>query len=309
MKAKLVYFIFFASFMIPFFQFIYEDYDTSMQSPSFRFITSDKTAEEYAGIMSKTKSNDINSNAVFGQEKFEYDSESEVYNDTSEYFHENCLVVHRNSRSISRSTFRSRTDSSSIGDYESHSSDYYDQDLEEQEMHSNYSKTDEAIEEEKLSENGLLVAPEDFSDISTIAKTTNGIDVEAPNFRLSVDTNAFDLADFITKDYNAVAVALNDSRLGQAVFSNLSDSDSDSDVIVDVETVDNEFNAIDWNNSSKTYLGEVDESSAIFVDNTDKDPSWNPYNYTIFPPHPTKAQVTSKNRLNQEVSLLSFIFP
>ena len=67
------------------------------------------------------------------------------------------------------STFRSRTDSSSIGDYESHSSDYEDEEF------------DDPFTEDNLFSEAGLMAEEDAFDID-------------------IDANTFDLATFIIED-------------------------------------------------------------------------------------------------------------
>lgn len=114
-----------------------------------------------------------------------------------------------NASICSGSTFRSRTDSSSIGDYESHSSDY---------------------EEE-----------EDSSDKNKVYKTEDDQDP----FAMQLDVNTFDLAAFITSDEhidNSASSMEQTLKLQRNIQTskNKFDSESDSDVIVDVETFEND---------------------------------------------------------------------
>ncbi|KAH8347231.1 hypothetical protein KR059_007043 [Drosophila kikkawai] len=192
----------------------------------------------------------------------------------------------------SNSTFRTRTDSSSIGDYESHSSDYEDEydDIVDGDINSG---TVPSISERK---------------IRTLS--TNTITSE---FGLNIDVNNFDLADFITKD--DFAENLNACRIQEAIKTQApveqvvtktvgatapapapattpgpvrppkevisrpaaipfkamnSDDDDDSDSIIDVETVD----VIDVD-ETLWVAGQVTDD-LCFVDNVKADPSWCP---------------------------------
>ncbi|KAH8418000.1 hypothetical protein KR222_010194, partial [Zaprionus bogoriensis] len=205
----------------------------------------------------------------------------------------------------SNSTFRTRTDSSSIGDYESHSSDY-DDDIEEvTAVHK-----DEAVA-------GILtmdaLALQEDRKCRTLSTNTIGSDADA--FGLNIDVNNFDLADFITKDdftenlnslreketlpvvtmkepaaaaptctSRKVIRSIKDDGPAQAaslpkpviISSKSRDSDYDSDSIIDVETVD----VIDVD-ESLWAAGLVDEPATAtddlcYVDNVKADPSWCP---------------------------------
>ncbi|XP_034661334.1 serine/arginine repetitive matrix protein 2 [Drosophila subobscura] len=93
----------------------------------------------------------------------------------------------------SNSTFRTRTDSSSIGDYESHSSDYDEDDDQEEEENKEQPILDSSLLKDEV--NAL-----DYSDRKGRTLSTNTIASEADALGLNIDVNNFDLADFITKD-------------------------------------------------------------------------------------------------------------
>ncbi|KAH8414321.1 hypothetical protein KR215_002990 [Drosophila sulfurigaster] len=214
----------------------------------------------------------------------------------------------------SNSTFRTRTDSSSIGDYESHSSDY-DDDVPDEPMAS-------------LGDAGHLLTADMFAlqdERKNRTLSTNTIGSDADALGLNIDVNNFDLADFITKD--DFADNLSSLRAKQAVktmeqspapiavlapvaaipipiaapakakaattpavklvtalpkpviiSSKSRDSDYDSDSIIDVETVD----VIDVDESlwvaKQQTAGEavVPADDLCYVDNVKADPSWSP---------------------------------
>ncbi|XP_034485672.1 serine-rich adhesin for platelets isoform X2 [Drosophila innubila] len=89
----------------------------------------------------------------------------------------------------SQSTFRTRTDSSSIGDYESHSSDYDDDDDDDDEI--------VQMPDERLLSTDAFVF-QDERKCRTLS--TNTVNSDADALGLNIDVNNFDLADFITKD-------------------------------------------------------------------------------------------------------------
>lgn len=207
----------------------------------------------------------------------------------------------------SNSTFRTRTDSSSIGDYESHSSDY-DDDVDE-DMPIN--RGGASVDAECLLTADALTMQEDRKN-RTLSTNTIGSDADA--FGLNIDVNNFDLADFITKDDFAdnlntlrakepllpiqpmqqptivpmsksqkIMPAIKDDEPAKVaslpkpvvISSKSRDSDYDSDSIIDVETVD----VIDVD-ESLYEVGLVDEIAATddlcYVDNVKADPSWSP---------------------------------
>lgn len=201
----------------------------------------------------------------------------------------------------SNSTFRTRTDSSSIGDYESHSSDY-DDDVD----NDTTTNRGEAVDNECLLTADTLTLLDDRK-IRTLSTNTVGSDADA--FGLNIDVNNFDLADFITKDDFAdnlttvnVKEPLPEQVMKQPIYpmskptkimptskgdgvaplhnpvvisSKSRDSDYDSDSIIDVETVD----VIDVDETLYT-AGLIDETVATedlcYVDNVKADPSWCP---------------------------------
>ncbi|XP_055904644.1 uncharacterized protein LOC129940359 [Eupeodes corollae] len=165
-------------------------------------------------------------------------------------------LSYENVRSCSRSTFRSRTDSSSIGDYESHSSDYDDDPV------AMGFKTYPS----KFSNNFSSKSVVDCIPDSDNNGSMKSIDNPDP-FATHLDVSTFDLAEFITQDdqvfYNHSTQVAN-SSLRNSIQNTVkltisSDTDSDSDVIVDVETVENEEIGIDSWNEGK--VNEIKSSS------------------------------------------------
>lgn len=173
------------------------------------------------------------------------------------------------------STFRTRTDSSSIGDYESHSSDYDDEEIGD--------------------EDGKVAPLESFSDRKNRTLSTNTITSEVDAFGLNIDVNNFDLADFITKDdfaenLNACrmkqstvpkkpavakkAVALHGSsgQHSKSLTAMSIDSDGDDDSIIDVETID----VVDVDESSWADQAPTPADDLCYTDNVKADPSWCP---------------------------------
>lgn len=206
----------------------------------------------------------------------------------------------------SNSTFRTRTDSSSIGDYESHSSDYDDDVDNDKTTNIGLAMDDECL----LTADTLTLL--DDRKIRTLSTNTVGSDADA--FGLNIDVNNFDLADFITKDdftdnlttlrakeslpvqvtkqpiapiskpkkTMPISKVLGDEPADAAplpkpvvISSTSRDSDYDSDSIIDVETVD----LIDVEESVYS-VGLIDETVATedlcYVDNVKADPSWCP---------------------------------
>ncbi|XP_015032382.2 uncharacterized protein LOC6650112 isoform X2 [Drosophila willistoni] len=174
----------------------------------------------------------------------------------------------------SNSTFRTRTDSSSIGDYESHTSDY-DDDENDAPDHND---------------------PDPDGQRKNRTLSTNTIASETDAFGLNIDVNNFDLAEFITKDdfaenLNTIrlkekksqtpeaspcaapkpgAVEITANALIPAVAAAI---DDDTDSIIDVETVD----VIDVDESvwrAKNQTAGPDDLR--YVDNVKSDPSWSP---------------------------------
>lgn len=241
-----------------------------------------------------------------------YDTESDLSEDDDigpayiQDEHGNLIEIDTRSQ-CSNQTFRSRTDSSSIGDYESHSSDYEDEtegDAEEEEQEQE--AEEEFISLPKIQNSQLSIQSKE----RTFSCTTIGSDVDA--LGLNIDANNFDLAEFITKDdftlntsnnlqhcinnnnnidYNkSLITPLNDSTAAVVVASIhnspvqiiSNEADSDSDVIVDVETVEveDEDNSKDSKSSASMVWSKSNQAKqdavASFVDNVKKDPSWSP---------------------------------
>ncbi|XP_016950675.1 uncharacterized protein LOC108024953 [Drosophila biarmipes] len=210
-----------------------------------------------------------------------------------------CLTEEEDIKSqCSASTFRTRTDSSSIGDYESHSSDYedeYDDDIVNEEQDQSF-----------LGVHGKVVSTQSASERKGRTLSTNTVVSDVDALGLNIDVNDFDLADFITKDdfaENLNACRLKESQQAQkAPKSNAEavvtpdsypsvstkmtkpkvhsakarDSDYDSDSIIDVETVD----VIDVD-ESVWATGQSEKSASSFkdlryVENISADRSWCP---------------------------------
>ncbi|EDV47782.1 uncharacterized protein LOC6552151 isoform X2 [Drosophila erecta] len=215
----------------------------------------------------------------------------------------------------SQSTFRTRTDSSSIGDYESHSSDYDDE----------YDIVNEDKNPRLLAGvHNNIVNLQSSCERKGRTLSTNTIISEVDALGLNIDVNNFDLADFITKDdfaENLNACRIKESLQAQgrtksnpstevslvltspgativakhmAISGNPRDSDYDSDSIIDVETVD----VIDVNKAvlaidKPAKMGQTSDDLR-YVDNVNADPSWSP--------RPTK-KVTSTFKENKPEQL------
>lgn len=208
-----------------------------------------------------------------------------------------CLTEEEDAQSqCSASTFRTRTDSSSIGDYESHSSDYEDE----------YDIGNEDQDQSLFPVNDKIVTPQSASERKGRTLSTNTVISEVDAFGLNIDVNNFDLADFITKD--DFAENLNACRIKETLQAQESpkpntdavvtpvlypsvattvvkpkvhsakarDSDYDSDSIIDVETVD----VIDVDETiwatGQTTESVPNSTDLSYVDNVSADPSWCP---------------------------------
>lgn len=165
-----------------------------------------------------------------------FDTDSEDDDDVDEEdlgdsgVHNGLLEFDRQSQ-CSNMTFRTRTDSSSIGDYESHTSDYdddddddddddYDEDDDEDIIAHNYLNGSMgniqgpvvAVAQSLINPNKSildidagLVGPDDILlDTRPFQKnrtmSTNTINSDVDGLGLNIDANNFDLAEFITKD-------------------------------------------------------------------------------------------------------------
>ncbi|XP_037814735.1 myb-like protein O [Lucilia sericata] len=246
----------------------------------------------------------------------------------------NALLNFDRQSQCSNGTFRTRTDSSSIGDYESHTSDYDDdsddddKDDDDNNLINNTALLQNALANMANMSNNAnnsiidlhsnLVAPDDLLLDNSFHKSrtlsTNTLNSDVDGLGLQIDANNFDLAEFITKDdfqlqntsivsnqtHTAVTAAAtaksnilpkNDFATNiaqtpsvvQVISSKLDDSDSDSDVIVDVETVEmDEDDASSLRKASEILKPTAapvplqTEEETPFVDNVKSDPSWSP---------------------------------
>uniref|UniRef100_A0A0K8VKM8 Peroxisome proliferator-activated receptor gamma coactivator-related protein 1 n=2 Tax=Bactrocera latifrons TaxID=174628 RepID=A0A0K8VKM8_BACLA len=226
-----------------------------------------------------------------------------------------------NQSQYSEATFRTRTDSSSIGDYESHTSDYDDSSDEEGVARDMIHNQLVDINEDKKPD-ALLLGVDEIPDLSVGLLAADGIDLDT-GFQLplediaagnknrtmstntigsDVDVNNFDLAEFITNDDLALTVpkvntqiinnvtqtvtAVPTKRLAAIpVKTNIdSDSDAESDVIVDIETVDVDMDKSLWKMATGSAVATEENvvNDITYEDNVKKDPSWSP--------NPTKKQ-------------------
>ncbi|KAI9584251.1 hypothetical protein GQX74_006146 [Glossina fuscipes] len=235
----------------------------------------------------------------------------------------------------SNETFRTRTDSSSIGDYESHSSDYDDEVAND--FDNCPSGTQQISKEcilqssadDLLLENFNRFSPkltENIGKTRTISNNSNVSDVDG--LGLSIDANNFDLAEFITKDDIGVnstldTLIIKDSGSINAIYLQPStvqvisskhddECDSDSDIIVDIETVENDENTemkpIPELLNPRLPADFINEDDNEYVDNVKADPSWSPsYNgKKLEPPSkeikciPQKYSMQGLNKKNGE---------
>lgn len=226
-----------------------------------------------------------------------------------------------NQSQYSEATFRTRTDSSSIGDYESHTSDYDDSSDEEDVAGDMINNQHVDINGDKKPD-ALLLGVDEIPDLTVGLLAADGIDLDT-SFQLplediaagnknrtmstntigsDVDVNNFDLAEFITNDDLTLTVpkvntqiinnvtqtntAVQTKRLAAIpVKTNIdSDSDAESDVIVDIETVDVDMEKSLWKMATGNAVATEDSvvNDITYEDNVKTDPSWSP--------KPTKKQ-------------------
>nr|XP_036212817.1 uncharacterized protein LOC106617806 isoform X2 [Bactrocera oleae]XP_036212818.1 uncharacterized protein LOC106617806 isoform X2 [Bactrocera oleae] len=226
-----------------------------------------------------------------------------------------------NQSQYSEATFRTRTDSSSIGDYESHTSDYDDSSDEEDVAGDMINNQHVDINGDKKPD-ALLLGVDEIPDLTVGLLAADGIDLDT-SFQLplediaagnknrtmstntigsDVDVNNFDLAEFITNDDLTLTVpkvntqiinnvtqtntAVQTKRLAAIpVKTNIdSDSDAESDVIVDIETVDVDMEKSLWKMATGNAVATEDNvvNDITYEDNVKTDPSWSP--------KPTKKQ-------------------
>ncbi|XP_065371977.1 uncharacterized protein srl [Calliphora vicina] len=129
---------------------------------------------------------------------------------------DNVLLDFEHRSQCSNATFRSRTDSSSIGDYESHTSDYDDDDDDDDDDVGNNLLNNTSLIQNALSQmannannsiidlHSNLVAPDDLLLGNSFHKSrtlsTNTLNSDVDGLGMQIDANNFDLAEFITKD-------------------------------------------------------------------------------------------------------------
>lgn len=225
-----------------------------------------------------------------------------------------------NQTEYSEVTFRTRTDSSSIGDYESHTSDYDDSSDEEEVAGGMVNNLVVDINEDNEPDAPLLGIDES-PDLTEDQLAADGIDLDTSfllqledttagnkicnmsknTIGLDVDVNNFDLAEFITNDDLTLTVQRTNSQIINNVIqsktvvptkpltipikSNIdSESDAESDVIVDIETVDVDMDKSLWKMATGSAVTSEDNviNDITYEDNVKKDPSWSP--------KPTKKQ-------------------
>uniref|UniRef100_A0A034VTU8 Peroxisome proliferator-activated receptor gamma coactivator-related protein 1 n=1 Tax=Bactrocera dorsalis TaxID=27457 RepID=A0A034VTU8_BACDO len=226
-----------------------------------------------------------------------------------------------NQSQYSEATFRTRTDSSSIGDYESHTSDYDDSSDEEDVAKDMINNQLVDINEDKKPD-ALLLGVDEIPDLSVGLLAADGIDLDT-GFQLplediaagnknrtmstntigsDVDVNNFDLAEFINNDDLTLTVPkVNTQIINNVTQTNTpvhtkrlaaipvktnidSDSDAESDVIVDIETVDVDMDKSLWKMATGSAVATEENvvNDITYEDNVKKDPFWSP--------KPTKKQ-------------------
>ncbi|XP_022214348.1 serine/arginine repetitive matrix protein 2 [Drosophila obscura] len=228
----------------------------------------------------------------------------------------------------SNSTFRTRTDSSSIGDYESHSSDYDDDDEEEE-------NKEQVAQNSSLLRDDVDALDDYYSDRKSRTLSTNTIVSEVDALGLNIDVNNFDLADFITKDdfaenISACRVTKSQQRVQETALHTHSkvasvvpppstplagavavagavapvvrkptvasakqrdSEDDDSDSIIDVETVDVvDVDETIWATGQLEKGEAAPAEDLCYVDNVKADPSWSPKGSAKKPVVITKEQ-------------------
>lgn len=193
--------------------------------------------------------------------------------------------------------YRNRTESSSIGDYESHSSD--------DEINSNSDSDDDVKEDDILkaikTDTNLNIKPKNEENKNVIIhdnsnKNDNDMILPADDLENFKD---FDLTEFITKDYynlhstknnlintdNSHNLKSKNDEDENDDDDNGDDNEEDSDIDIDVETIQEiEIKPKSKNNSKNNLLinkkskinGNVNNSIYHVEDDLDKDPSWSP---------------------------------
>lgn len=229
------------------------------------FLSQEKTDPNEGSLNSLDDIYNFNDNDNYNNYN-EYDYDSDTESDTESDTDNQSKNVEKEDDNIScmTSSFRSRTDSSSIGDYESHSSDYDDDDDDEEDEEDEPIKIHQQLEEEVAHQKKI--------------NETKKVKEDADPFAMQLDVTTFDLATFITEDDQL----LDNSNANNAIKSQKptmpivvvkNDTDSDSDAIVDVETVDNE-DILSCNQGQIQGLGDA------FV-NKNIDLSWNSVNQNV----------------------------
>lgn len=200
----------------------------------------------------------------------------------------------KSSGRCSRST---RTLSSSIADYESHSSDDSQFEIETQYIHEAKIKQEPCgifqevcdfpanaditlkLEEGEFDNSALLIEPSEANCISLEGRKSDGLSCFETGM---MDMRDFDLAAFITQDDYDIAM---NSRQPKTFFPKPSKyidpsneaPDSESEIIVDVETVENDNEMLIRKNTVITESNDLNSSFTTQIeDDPIKDPSWSP---------------------------------
>ena len=175
------------------------------------------------------------------------DDDDEEDNETAN----NALLNFEQLSQCSNATFRTRTDSSSIGDYESHTSDYDDDDDDDDDDEEDNEDGDinNFVHNSSLLQNvmtshmvannvnsslldvsaNLIVADDLLLDTNYLKNrtlSTNTINSDVDGLGLQIDANNFDLAEFITKDDFQIHNAELTTNITTETKSNLVSNDS-----------------------------------------------------------------------------------
>lgn len=170
-------------------------------------------AIEIVSVDPNTDSYDSDSDEEESDDDDDDDDEDDGCEDDGD---EHKLLDFERQSQCSNATFRTRTDSSSIGDYESHTSDYEDTDDDDSDDQeetainkitinsvNSFPLTTPNVDSSILDLQASLVATDDllfqpaFHKNRTLSTNTVNSDVDG---LLQIDANTFDLAEFITKD-------------------------------------------------------------------------------------------------------------
>ncbi|XP_055375864.1 NK-tumor recognition protein [Condylostylus longicornis] len=224
----------------------------------------------------------VDPNADFDDAEFD---SSEYEKDEQE--NNNYREIDTDNENKSQISFRSRTESSSIGDYESHTSDEsevehsnkYDFNLIHQPIYveNENKKSVQNVGNDSSCRNDTAISHIDFVGSSIMVATNNS------NQSIEIDTETFDLATFITED-NFIQTKLSENSSFSNDKSLCCSYGYESEEMIDIETIDDRTKET-ATSKNKTSLTKNDSDkhkrtshiNLIFEEDDIKgDPSWDP---------------------------------